>query len=122
MWSVQQAGEVPGVRRRAVRRAEALGGGLWGEAVALVVAELAANALEHGRPPATVALRRRSGRLWVGVFDFSAARPVEAASGVEAESGRGLSLCAAVASGWQVEGAPAGKWVWAWFTVDAAGR
>ncbi|MFD0249401.1 ATP-binding protein [Streptomyces sp. NPDC127113] len=91
------------------------------DAVELVVAELAANAVTHGRVPGRDAELRlahdAAGRLLVEVSDVRGERrPVLAEGGRGlAEDGRGLTLVAALAEAWGVAerpGAP-GKTVWA---------
>lgn len=107
---------------------------LWGvpygspasDAVALVVAELAANSVLHGRVPGRdFELRLRCdhavGVVRVEVSDTHRGCPVPTRPGpgtaepdVDAEGGRGLLLVAAVAERWGVEGRPGpGKTVWA---------
>lgn len=97
------------------------------DSVELVVAELAANAVTHGRVPGRDAELRLSreaegARVRVEVSDVRGERlPVPASDGGPlAEGGRGLALVAALAEEWGVaerQGAP-GKTVWA---VVAAG-
>ncbi|MFE9920221.1 ATP-binding protein [Streptomyces sp. NPDC005774] len=92
------------------------------DTVELVVAELAANAVTHGRVPGRDAELRLSRdadgtRLRVEVSDARGERlPVPAADGGPlTEGGRGLALVAALAEEWGVAerpGAP-GKTVWA---------
>ncbi|MFI2412900.1 ATP-binding protein [Streptomyces sp. NPDC018947] len=98
----------------------------WGvpyEAAAQVVAELAANAVLHGRVPGRdfrLALRLGdTGTLRIEVTDARGDRvprgpdPVDA----EAETGRGLRIVAAYAERWGVREAPAhAKTVWAELT------
>ncbi|MCP9944740.1 ATP-binding protein [Streptomyces somaliensis] len=90
------------------------------ECASLVVAELAANAVTHGRVPGRdilLRLVRADGRLRIEVSDTRGERrPVTApvAAGTE-ESGRGLLIVGALAETWGVTprtGAP-GKTVWA---------
>ncbi len=95
------------------------------EAVALVVAELAANAVLHGRVPGRdfeLRLRcdRAAGAVRVEVSDTHPGRPEpadpdqEAEQAGEAEGGRGLLLVEAVAVRWGVqERTGPGKTVWA---------
>ncbi|MBQ1090128.1 ATP-binding protein [Streptomyces sp. B93] len=114
---------------RLARRLASLQTDAWGwpyrtpvhDAVELVVAELAANAVTHGRVPGRDAELRLAhdgaGRVLVAVSDVRGERrPVHAPEPRPlAESGRGLALVEAVAETWGVAerpGAP-GKTVWA---------
>ncbi|NDZ80963.1 ATP-binding protein [Streptomyces sp. SID10853] len=89
--------------------------------VALLVAELAANAVRHGRAPGRdfhllVAFDGRASRFRIEVSDASADRlPVRAAApAAEEESGRGLLLVDVLADRWGWEPrVPVGKTVWA---------
>ncbi|MCX4726303.1 ATP-binding protein [Streptomyces sp. NBC_00440] len=117
-------------RRAAVRRL-----GEWGFppmsdascTVALLVAELAANAVQHGRVPGRdfhllVAFDGRASRFRIEVSDACADRsPVHpVAPAAEEESGRGLLLVDVLAVRWGwVPRVPVGKTVWA--DVVAAG-
>ncbi|QOV47234.1 ATP-binding protein [Streptomyces chromofuscus] len=95
----------------------------WGtyvEGSAHVVAELAANAVTHGRVPGRdfrlTLLLRADGTLRVEVTDARGDRVprIGDPGGECAESGRGLLLVSAYAGRWGVDGAPAGgKTVWA---------
>jgi anti-sigma regulatory factor (Ser/Thr protein kinase) len=85
----------------------------------LVVGELAANAVTHGRVPGRDALLRLAlagGRLRVEVSDTRGeCRPALRGAGEDEEAGRGLLIVAALAERWGVTpraGAP-GKTVWA---------
>lgn len=112
-------------RRFAVRCMEA-----WGHppasdvscAVALVVGELAANAVQHGRTPGhdfglRLALDAVAGLVRVEVADAAAAKrpPASAPSSCpDGESGRGLLLVEALAVRWGwAPRHPVGKTVWA---------
>ncbi|MFK0106344.1 ATP-binding protein [Streptomyces sp. NPDC091217] len=112
-------------RRLAVRRMEE-----WGYppasdascAVALVVAELAANAVRHGRVPGhdfglRLALVTTAGLVRVEVSDAAAAKRIPAtppSSAPEGESGRGLLLVDTLAARWgSAPRHPLGKTVWA---------
>jgi anti-sigma regulatory factor (Ser/Thr protein kinase) len=91
-------------------------------AVALVVAELAANAVLHGRVPGhdfglRVALDTAAGLVRVEVADAASAKRPPAApppSVPEGESGRGLLLVDTLAVRWgSAPRHPLGKTVWA---------
>lgn len=96
-------------------------------AVALVVGELAANAVQHGRVPGRgFSLRLASeGALVVRIEVADAASaerlPTAASSAYpEGESGRGLFLVDVLAERWGVEPrCPIGKTVWAEIGLDA---
>ncbi|MEV3913178.1 ATP-binding protein [Streptomyces canus] len=97
-------------------------------AVALVVAELAANAVRHGRVPGRdfglrLALDAAAGLVRVEVADAaSAKRPpaVPPPSAPDGESGRGLFLVDALAMRWgSAPRHPLGKTVWAEIPVAA---
>ncbi|MCF4139491.1 ATP-binding protein [Streptomyces sp. Tue 6430] len=111
-------------RRLAVRRMEE-----WGHppasdascAVALVVGELAANAVRHGRAPGhdfrlRLVLDAAADLVRVEVADAAAKRPPTAPPSAcpEGESGRGLLLVDVLAVRWGTESRrPVGKTVWA---------
>lgn len=121
-------------RRLAVRRMEE-----WGHppasdascAVALVVGELAANAVRHGRVPGRdfglrLVLDAAAGLVRVEVADAaSAKRPPAVPPPVcpEVESGRGLLLVEVLALRWGwTPRVPVGKTVWAEVPVEASVR
>ncbi|MGI5347847.1 ATP-binding protein [Streptomyces sp. CA-250714] len=89
------------------------------ENAALIVAELAANAVLHGRVPGRdfeLALSVPSpGALLIEVTDTRGeAAPIPSAEpGLCQESGRGLLLVAALATSWGVRQRTPGKTVWA---------
>ncbi|WP_190198335.1 ATP-binding protein [Streptomyces djakartensis] len=98
-------------------------------AVALVVGELAANAVQHGRVPGRefglrLALDRAAGLLRVEVADAAAAKRLPAAAPTscpEGESGRGLLLVDALAVRWgSAPRRPVGKTVWAELCLEGA--
>ncbi|QNP62639.1 ATP-binding protein [Streptomyces genisteinicus] len=127
----------PATRRGAAhaRRLAARRLGLWGfppghpdsDAVCLVVAELAANAVLHGRVPGRGAALRLAwdagaGSVRVEVSDTHPRRPAAAPEPpADAEGGRGLLLVSAVAASWGVaDRAGPGKTVWAELAVNGA--
>ncbi|MEU5390167.1 ATP-binding protein [Streptomyces tibetensis] len=119
-------------RRHAVRWLEERGHPLASDvscAVALVVGELAANAVQHGRVPGRefglrLALDPVAGLLRVEVADAASAKPLPTAapsSCPEGESGRGLLLVDALAERWgSASRRPVGKTVWAELRLDAS--
>jgi two-component sensor histidine kinase len=96
--------------------------------VALVVGELAANAVQHGRVPGRefglrLALDRAAGLLRVEVADAASAKRLPGAvpsSPPEDESGRGLLLVDALAMRWgSAPRRPVGKTVWAELSLNS---
>ncbi|GAB7193418.1 hypothetical protein NUM3379_41280 [Kineococcus sp. NUM-3379] len=80
---------------------------------ALVVAELATNAVLHARTDFEVHLRVLDGGLRVDVCDGSTTHPLSGTLDVVAMSGRGLPLVNALAAGWGVDPREGGKCLWA---------
>lgn len=125
---------------RGVRLARRLAGqrlDAWGvpygspafDEVTLVVAELCANAVRHGRVPG------RDFRLWLGadavtvrveVTDTGAeGTPEPASPGDDGEGGRGLLIVAGLAATWgwrERSDGPPGKTVWAEYSLRAGDR
>jgi len=99
--------------------------------VALVVGELAANAVQHGRVPGRgfglrLALDAVAGLVRVEVADAASAKrlptvpPSSSPSSPENESGRGLFLVEALALRWgSGPRRPVGKTVWAEVSIEA---
>jgi anti-sigma regulatory factor (Ser/Thr protein kinase) len=87
--------------------------------VTLVVAELASNAVLHGRVPGMDFVLRlvrddARGVIRIEVADAHPARPARVAPGPDEDHGRGMLLVDALARDWGVrEGAGTGKTVWA---------
>jgi anti-sigma regulatory factor (Ser/Thr protein kinase) len=81
----------------------------------LLVSELVANAVVHGTGEVLLTVVRRRRSLRVEVSDGSTRLPVLAEGGTLRESGAGLRLVDALASGWgtgaRTDGRP-GKLVW----------
>ena len=89
-----------------------LGASTW--TAALLVSELASNALLHARTGFTVVLETRpGGALRVEVADGSRGVPRARRYGGEATTGRGLHLVEELADSWGVERSADGKTVWA---------
>ncbi|ANS67102.1 regulatory protein [Streptomyces lincolnensis] len=98
------------------------------DTVALLVAELAANAVRHGRVPGrdfqlSVHLDVRTRVIRIEVADASERQlrfGSQTVAGPEDESGRGLLLVTLLAARWgAVAREPVGKTVWAEVEVDA---
>ena len=94
----------------------------WGRAdliddAALVVTELATNAVLHARTDFVVTLSRApEGTIRLAVRDMSMVRPRPRQAGPFDGSGRGLALIAAFAAEWGSEFLPDGKVIWAELT------
>jgi hypothetical protein len=86
---------------------------------ALVVSELAANAVRHARSHFSVLVRESDGVLRVAVEDARCGDRDELQ--MSAHPMHGLWLVAALAAVWGVETAPRGKVVWAELTLGDAG-
>lgn len=81
--------------------------------VALVVSELATNAIRHTRDGFRVELSRTGKSVCAVVSDTSPDVPEPRVIPLAAESGRGLTIVAAVADRWGHAQSPTGKLVWA---------
>jgi two-component sensor histidine kinase len=82
------------------------------DAPVLMVDELATNAITHARTAFWVSARPQANGLRVEVGDGNPRLPALAEVGPEAESGRGLSIVAALARRWGAEPCQAGKTGW----------
>jgi hypothetical protein len=105
----------PGRARRLV--IEAMRG--WGDRdalvdeVALVLSELASNAVIHARSPFTITLRTQDSTVHIAVEDGLLAPTNGRDGALVARTGHGLDVIEALAERWGVEATPAGKVVWA---------
>jgi len=115
-------------RRLVAHRLDAWGypyGSEINDTVTAIAAELAANAVRHGRVPGRdfrVRLTEAERVLRIEVADQRGERlPVVAAPGAETEGGRGLLLVAGLADRWDVDVHPdgPGKTVWAECAMEA---
>ncbi len=100
-------------RRFVADRLAAWGRDAYIDDAAIVVAELATNAMLHARSEFVVALSAHGDTVRVSVRDASPLLPSKQDPGPHAISGRGLVLVAAVAERWGTELLPNGKVVWA---------
>jgi anti-sigma regulatory factor (Ser/Thr protein kinase) len=80
---------------------------------ALIVTELATNAIVHARSPFTVTLASDGDVVRIAVADTASGLPVERSADPTAQSGRGLGLIGGVARSWGTTLTPDGKSVWA---------
>ncbi len=105
----------PGAARRFVEEALRQ----WGHSEALLddarllLSELVTNAVVHARSPFSVSIRSQDSRVRLAVRDENPAEPTQRPPSVEAVSGRGLQIVAALAKDWGVVATPSGKTVWA---------
>jgi len=82
------------------------------DTVALLVSEVATNALVHGNGDVQVRVVAEQSVLRVEVSDESPRLPVPRAAGLLEEGGRGLALVETLASDWGVRPEGLGKVVW----------
>jgi anti-sigma regulatory factor (Ser/Thr protein kinase) len=106
--------ESPGKARDLVRNVL----GRWGDGgliddMALVITELATNAVRHTAHGFSVQLSQTPHSVRAAVGDASADEPARRTALPTAVSGRGLALVAALAGQWGYEATPTGKLVWA---------
>jgi len=102
---------------------------MWGlggvaDAVVLAISELATNVIRHVGQGSAAALlvEANSERVRIEVHDTSGRIPHRESAGPEDETGRGLSLVAAVSGGWTSTATPAGKVVCCEFEVSDKGQ
>ncbi|MGN6330523.1 MAG: ATP-binding protein [Motilibacteraceae bacterium] len=108
----EQAREsVPAARRYVVELLAHLPDDLASTA-ALLVSELAANAVLYGVGPFEVSVQRSQEGARVGVTDGGNGEPTPQHPSDTAEHGRGLQLVGALASDWGVQRDTANKTVW----------
>jgi anti-sigma regulatory factor (Ser/Thr protein kinase) len=84
----------------------------FAEDAAIVVSELATNAICHARSGFIVALSNQDGALRVSVRDASPEPPIVRDPSPTTVSGRGLHLVATIARSWGTERVGDGKLVW----------
>jgi len=92
--------------------------GSWGDQAlagdaAIVIAELAANAVIHARSDFTVSVSRHAAGVRISVLDASPMSSMNGGAALVASHGHGLGVVARLASKWAVEPLPGGKVVWA---------
>jgi anti-sigma regulatory factor (Ser/Thr protein kinase) len=105
------------------RHVAQLFGELRGDAVdtlVLLVSELVANAVEHGRGPLHLMLDSVDGRVRMEIQDGSHSTPTPQDAGLLAEGGRGLMIVQSLADAWGVREVSGGMSVW--FELDTRRR
>ncbi|MFJ6784740.1 ATP-binding protein [Streptomyces yangpuensis] len=80
--------------------------------LALLSGEIIANAVLHTAGPCSVTVRWTGVRVRVEVADTAAGLPRQCGRELNAESGRGLSIVAALAAGWGSADTATGKVIW----------
>lgn len=80
--------------------------------VELLTSEVVTNALLHARGADAISVSVLSASVRVEVEDGSSLLPARRRAGVDAVSGRGLAIVAALAQAWGVEPGTRGKRVW----------
>ncbi|MFF4401213.1 ATP-binding protein [Streptomyces sp. NPDC001480] len=112
-------------RARALFREQAASWGLpqdVTDTAVLLLSELMTNAYRHAKAPAGREIWARcvvtEDRLRVTVTDASATLPTPGTASPDDESGRGLTLVAALAGGWGAAGRECGVGKEVWFELD----
>jgi hypothetical protein len=88
---------------------------------ALVVSELANNAVNHGASSFRVLVSRAGGRVRVGVHDAAPGRPHRRTAGVGDLNGRGMTIVAALSLDWGCDQLAGGKFTWAELALPSSG-
>ena len=103
---------VASVRRHTVAKCREGGLAELADTAALLVSEVATNALVHGRGDVRVRASVTGRTLRVEVHDENPGLPSPRAAGDLDEGGRGLALLEALAGAWGTVADPEGKTVW----------
>lgn len=86
---------------------------------ALIISELATNALSHAMSPFRAVLDRRGGGLRIGVEDAADIPLERRMTSAEDTSGRGVAIIEALSERWGYSAVPGGKVVWAELPLSA---
>lgn len=89
-----------------------------GERVAVMVSELATNAIQHGRTDFDVRVETNDQSIRVEITDSGAGQPTVQSAGAEELSGRGLRIVDVLADSWGVQPSTTGAGKSVWFVVD----
>jgi anti-sigma regulatory factor (Ser/Thr protein kinase) len=83
------------------------------DSIQLLVAELCANAVEHGRSAYLVVVKRTADAVRIAITDENPEMPAPTKPPDDVDSGRGLEIVSALAERWGVQSIPDdGKVVW----------
>jgi anti-sigma regulatory factor (Ser/Thr protein kinase) len=90
----------------------------WGLAdlqwdAALIVSELANNAVRHGASPFRVLVSRAGDGVRIGIHDVAPGRPHQRPAAEDDLDGRGIAIVKALSTGWGCESLSDGKFTWA---------
>ena len=100
------------IRRFAAEAARTTAPDVDADTVALLVSEVATNALVHGRGRVRVRVHPTARGLRVEVHDGNPVLPARRQATPMDEGGRGIALVEALSSGWGAESTTDGKSVW----------
>jgi anti-sigma regulatory factor (Ser/Thr protein kinase) len=90
------------------------------ERAALLVSELATNAIKHGGTDFEVLIERKPDELYIEIADSGAGSPTVRRALPQDPSGRGLHIVEALADKWGVRPASSGAGKSVWFTLALA--
>jgi anti-sigma regulatory factor (Ser/Thr protein kinase) len=80
---------------------------------AMIVSELANNAVRHGASPFRVLVSRAGDGVRIGIHDVAPGRPLRRLAAAEDLDGRGMAIVGALSTGWGCESLSDGKFTWA---------
>ena len=80
---------------------------------ALVVSELANNAVRHGASPFRVLVTRAGDGVRIGIHDVAPGQPRQRSAAIGDVDGRGMAIIEALSTGWGCERLSDGKFTWA---------
>ncbi|WP_020145717.1 MEDS domain-containing protein [Terracoccus sp. 273MFTsu3.1] len=112
------ASSVPAARHFVVDVLKAWGHDSLTADAALIVSELATNAVTHAASPFRALVDRRRGGLRIGVEDAARAPLERRTAEADDISGRGVDIVAALSARWGYSPVPGGKVVWAELLLD----
>jgi anti-sigma regulatory factor (Ser/Thr protein kinase) len=92
----------------------------FAERAALMVSELATNAVKHGGSDFDVLVERTSAEIHIEIADTGGGSPTVRRASPQDSSGRGLHIVEALADQWGVRQADGGTGKIVWFTLSLA--